>query len=192
MTDSYWSGTRDIPKIDSEASDGLGGPEADSLAYRVEEIERHFHTEERWWGATAVPGEINAIDANVDRPFIAASGANAWGTAIPVLGSDDDPTPNTGVYFDPHRVVVVDFGGNATVWRFRFIWGEGTSGEAIAAAQWTEFMIINAAAGPFALGAPSPMKCPRISVGWKAWVQVWNVTNLDTLSFFWGAHGYRG
>ena len=191
MSDTYWGGTRDIPKIDSEASEGLGGPE-DSLAYRVEELERHFHTEERWWGAVAIPGEANAIEANVARPFVVASGNDTWGVAIPILGSNDDPTSNTGVYFDPHRVVVVDFDGNETVWRIRFIWGAGTSGEAIAAGQWTEFMIINTAAGPRALGTPSPMKCPRIAIGRKMWAQAWNATNLDELTFFWGAHGYRG
>ena len=192
MASRYWSGTRDIPKIDTEATDGLAGAVADTLAYRVEELERHFHTEERWWGATAIPSEANAIEANVDRPFVAISGDDDWGVAIPVLGTGDDPTSNTGVYFDPHRVVVVDFDGNETAWRFRFIWGEGTSAAAILADQRTEFMIINVVAGPRALGTPSPMKCPRIRVGWKVWVQVWNATDLDTLSFFWGAHGYRG
>ena len=36
-------------KIDSLATDGLAGV-SNSLAYRVHEIEKHFHSEEHWYG----------------------------------------------------------------------------------------------------------------------------------------------
>jgi hypothetical protein len=75
----------------------LGNPLSDvvagSLADRVIdiqtetiEIERHIHNVERWWGALASPDETNAIEANVNRPFVAASGDNTWGAAINHLG----------------------------------------------------------------------------------------------------------
>jgi len=186
-----WRGTEDIPKIDSEAAEGLLGIQ-DSVAYQVHEIERHFHVEERWWGAVAVPDEINAIEANVDRPFAAISGVNAWGTAIPILGTADDPTALGGVSFDPHRIMVVDMSENADVWRIRFIWGTGTSAAAIAAKQWTEVMIISMVSKIKDIGgSPVEMRCPRIPVGYKMWCQVWNAA-ADTLSFFYGVHGYPG
>jgi hypothetical protein len=42
-------------KLDNASTDGLGGV-ADSLAYRVEEIEKHFHNRERWLGAAIEDG----------------------------------------------------------------------------------------------------------------------------------------
>lgn len=183
---------RNVVKIDESAADGLGGSTEDSLAYIVEEIDRHFHVRERWWGALAAPDETNAIDVNVNRPFVAASGDNAWGAAIPVLGTADAVGIGADPYFDPHRLLFVDFNGNATAWRMRFIWGTGASADAIAAGQWSEIMIINAVAGPFAVGVPSEIKHVRIPAGIKMWAQVWNATNLEELDFFYGTHSYEG
>ena len=188
----FWRGTEDIPEIDSKAASGLLGT-PDSIAYRIHKIESHFHVEERWWGAVAVPDEdANVIEANVDRPFAAISGLNAWGAAIPILGTADDPTALSGVYFDPHRIMIVDMDENNDVWRIRFIWGTGTSGEAIAADQWTEVMIASMISKVKDIGgSPVEMRCPRIPMGYKMWCQVWNEA-ADTLSFFYGVHGYPG
>ena len=184
---------RNIIKIDESAADGLGGAVEDSLAYLVEEIDRHFHVRERWWGAVAAPDEdTTVVEVNVSRPFVAISGANTWGTAIPIMGADDDVGIDADPYFDPHRVLFVDFNGNATAWRVRFIWGTGTSADAITAGQWSEIIVINAAAGPFAVGVPSDMKHTRIPVGIKMWAQVWNATNAEELDFFYGTHSYEG
>ena len=183
---------RNIIKIDEAAADGLGGAVENSLAYLVEEIDRHFHVRERWWGALGAPDDTNAIDINVNRPFVAISGNDAWGTAISIMGTADDVGIGADPYFDPHRVLFVDFNGNATAWRVRFIWGTGTSGDAITAGQWSEIMVINAVAGPFAVGVPSQIKHIRVAVGTKMWAQVWNATNLEELDFFYGTHSYEG
>ena len=184
---------RNIIKIDESAADGLGGAVENSLAYLVEEIDRHFHVRERWWGAVAAPDEdTNVVEVNVSRPFVAISGNDAWGTAIPILGANDDVGIDDDPYFDPHRLLFVDFNGNATAWRLRFIWGTGTSADAITAGQWSEIMVINAVAGPFAVGVPSDIKHVRIAVGLKMWAQVWNVTNVAELDFFYGTHSYEG
>jgi len=179
-------------KIDDAATDGLAGFN-NSLAYRVNEIERHLHNVERWWGAVAVPSETNAIEANVNRPFVAASGANTWGAAISILGTADNPVLATDINFDIHRLLITDLDNNITPWRLRIIWGTGTSAAAIAAGQWSEIMIeSNAVPGNRAGGSPVEVIMRRVAVGWKLWAQAWNVTNALELSFFWGAHGYSG
>ncbi len=174
-------------KIDDFPTNGLEGVE-DSLAYRINEVERHFHNRERWWGALAAPDETNAIEANVNRPFSADSGANTWGTAISILGTADDPTPGDGdTRFDARELLIVDT-QHASAYRLRIIWGTGTSADAITAGQWTEEMFFGT------LGAPSGMavehRIRRILIGWKMWVQVWNVNNNSTVDFYWGPHGY--
>lgn len=180
------------PKIDDFATEGLAGVN-NSLAYRVHEIEKHLHSRGRYWGALAAPDETNAIEANVARPFVAASGNNTWGVAIPICGVDDVPVPTGLVKFDAHRLLISDLDDDTTPWRIRFIYGTGTSGEAITAEQWSEEMIESSAVpGNRAGGTPLDFQMPRLDVGTKMWAQVWNDTNLEEMSFFWGAHGYIG
>ena len=178
-------------KIDGAATDGLTGT-ANSLAYRVMELERHFHNRERWWGALAGPDETNAIEANVNRPFVAPSGDNTWGAAVPILGTADDPTPGDGdTKFDMHRVLVTGLDDDTTPWRLRLIWGTGTSGDAITAEQWSEIMVMtNAVPGNRAGAAPADVIMRRVDVGVKMWAQAWNDTDAEELSFFYGVHGY--
>jgi len=178
-------------KIDGAAVDGLAGT-VDSLAYRVMELELHFHNRERWWGALAGPDETNAIEANVNRPFVAPSGDNTWGAAVPVLGTADDPTPGDGdTKFDMHRILATDLDNDTTPWRLRLIWGTGTSGDAITAGQWTEIMIMtNAVPGNRAGAVPVDVIMERLDVGTIFWAQAWNDTDAKELSFFYGVHGY--
>ena len=160
----------------------------DDVDDKVEEHDEHFHNVERWWGAVAVPDEAAAIEANVNRPFVAISGDNAWGAAIPILGTGDNPVLAAQIEFDPSELLVVDT-EHATPYRLRFIYGNGTSGDAITAGQFSEVMFITAT-GPFSSGVPVVIKMPKVLVGWKMWAQVWNATNLSEVDFFWNAHGY--
>jgi len=183
---------KELRKIDHKAVEGLAGT-SNSLAYKVHEIEKHFHGRERWWGALAGPDETNAIEANVGRPFAATSGADTWGLAIPICGTADNPVLGTDVKFDAHRIMVTDLDDDTTPWRMRIIYGTGTSGDAVTAGQWTEFMVMtNAVPGNRAGASPVDVMMPRVDVGSKCWVQSWNDTNGEVLSFFWGAHGYAG
>ena len=182
----------EIEKIDSAATDGLAGV-SNSLAYRTNEIERHLHNVERWWGAVAVPDEANAIEANVDRPFAATSGANTWGAAIPILGTADNPVLATDTKFDIHRLLITDLDDDTTPWRIRIIWGTGTSAAAIAAGQWTEIMVqSNAVPGNRAGASPADVIMRREDVSTKLWAQSWNLNGGEVLSFFAGYHGYLG
>jgi hypothetical protein len=138
----------------------------------------------------AVPDETNAIEANVNRPFVAVSGNNTWGAAIPVCGTGDDPTDGLGIKFDPHLLFVVDT-DHATAYRIRIIYGTGTSAAAIVAEQWSEEMFITST-GPFSTGTPIDFLMRRVDVGSKLWVQVWNATNGSSVDFYWGTHGYEG
>jgi len=176
-------------KIDSAATDGLAGT-SNSLAYRVHEIEKHVHSRGRFWGSNGAATETNAIQANVSTPFVAVSGNNTWGTAIPICGTGDNPVISGYVKFDAHLLLVTDT-DHSTPYRLRIIYGTGTSAAAISAGQWSETMFITSG-GPFSSGVPVAINMPRVDVGAKAWVQVWNATNGSNVDFFWGAHGYAG
>jgi len=179
-------------KIDDLATDGLAGV-SNSLAYRVHEIEKHVHSPERWWGALAAPDETNAIEANVTRPYVAASGNNDWGAAIPVIGTADQPAVAGSVKFDIHRLLISDLDDDTTPWRLRLIWGTGTSAAAIAAGNWSEIMVqSNSVPGNRAGGEPADKMMPRVDVGSKVWAQAWNDTDAEEIDFFIGVHGYAG
>ena len=180
-------------KIDDAAVDGLAGTEH-SIGYMLGEIERHFHNRERWWGSNGGATETNAIAATVTVPFVAVSGNDTWGTAIPICGTADAPVPSPdNDKFDCHRIMVTDLDDDTTPWRLRIIYGTGTSGDAITAGQWTEIMVMtNAVPGNRAGASPVDIIMRRVDVGSKLWAQSWNDTNAEELSFFWGAHGYEG
>lgn len=154
----------------------------------VEEIDGHIHNVTRTWGATGAPTETNAIAATVTVPFVAASGNDTWGIAIPICGTGDMPVHTGATEFDPHEIFVVDT-DHATTYRMRFIYGTGTSAAAIAAEQWSELPFITAT-GPFSSGTDEEHRMPVLTVGTKLWAQVWNVTNLSNVDFYWSAHGY--
>lgn len=179
----------DSEKIDDAATDGLAGTE-DSLSYRVEEVERHLHNRGRFWGSNGAADETNAIAATVSVPFVAVSGNDTWGTAIPICGTSDNPVGAADTKFDAHLILVTDT-DHATPYRIRLIYGSGTSGDAITAGQWSEAMFITST-GPFSSGVPLSLIMHRVDVGWKLWAQVWNATNGSNVDFFWGAHGYPG
>ena len=155
------------------------------------ECTHHFHNIERWWGAVGAPDETNAIAATVSVDFAATSGNDTWGAAIPILGTADDPTPDSQALFDAHRVLFTDLDDDTSLWRFRIIYGYGTSADAITAGQWTEIPVItNAVPGNRAGGVASDIKMPVLSVGIKLWAQAWNATNGEILSFQYGTHAY--
>jgi hypothetical protein len=184
------------PKIDDVTTLGLLG-ESNSLAYRVHEIERHFHGRECWRGKLAVQTGTNWADDNIDTPFRAISGANDWGGDLndeaQVLGTADTPLIGGKVKYDIHRMVVVD-ASSVTVYKLRFIWGTGTMAAAIAANQFSCFMFKFDPAGPQqSAGVPIDVMMPRLNSGVdKVWLQAWNETDNATIDFFVGLHEYPG
>ena len=92
----------DTSKIDDAAVDGLSGT-SNSLAYKVAEIERHFHSGARWFETASVPdAEVHVADeiGSGGGAFRIDSGTFTWGSWLQVLGSDDTPTVEGKVYFD--------------------------------------------------------------------------------------------
>ena len=161
------------------------------ILIEVHDTSQHFHNVSRSWGAVAVPDETNAIESNVDRPFAAASGDNTWGLAVPILGTADNPVIADMTTFDCRKILVVSLDDDTSPWKFRIIWGAGTSGDAITAGQWTEEMVqTNAVPGNRAGAIAVTVLMPRLAIGLKLWAQSWNDTDGEVLSFFWESHGY--
>ena len=185
-----------LAKIDNAGAMGLAGT-SNSLAYRVGEAERHFHSNESWFGAALVPnGTIHVADriGTTVAPFVldggGGAGTGSWGLWVQILGSSDTPARVGDVKYDFHKVVVTAAERANTIYLVQV--GFGASGAAaLAAGTYTEFVYYAGAA--VSRAAPLEFQCRRHDVGTLAWARTWAVgADTGTLSTLWGLHAYEG
>ena len=184
------NGVTDAMKIDSAAVDGLTGV-SNSLAYKVHEIERHFHSGARWFEAAAVPDlTSHAADRIGDGAgaFQIDAGNDTWGTWVQILGSEDTPTVTGKTHFDPHLLVVED---NEVAGTYFLQFARGASGAAgLAAGTYTEIVLalVNKAGGVII-----PVQTGRAPAGSLLWARcMCPGSNTATLDFYIGLHEYEG
>lgn len=183
-----------LQKIAAASAGGLTAT-ADSLAYGIGEIERHFHGWERWMcAAAAANGEIHVADrigatATSKAAFTLTSGNDAWGAWVQLLGSSDTPVVAGGVKFDLHRVLALV--ANTVAPYFLQI-AFGATGDAGVAANTVSSIVLNPASNTDKTVA-EPFMCRRQAAGVKAWGRIWCVgNNAKTLTLMFGLHEYEG
>jgi hypothetical protein len=161
---------------------------------RIQEIDRHLHNVERWYGKLAVQTATDWADNNIATPYRAISGANVYGgdanDEAKVVGTADTPDIAGTTYYDVHRLLIVA-ASTTTVWKLRVVYGAGTMADAIAAGQYSTLMIkIDPAVGQTPSVAHDVMM-PRLRCGVdQVWVQAWNATDNATVDFYVGWHAY--
>ena len=177
--------------FDTVVTDGLLGT-PDSLSYRVGEIERHVHSYERWFGASA--GNVGPGLETVMTAFRATSSAtaNAFGTAIVVF--DGTEVVQVGmVKWDPHRVHILN-AQTTDVYRFRMVYarnGEATAAAAVTNGNYTDMIIkIDSTNTDF---TSIPMQARRMPIATKSWAQLAKATaGAAWMEFMVGLHYYEG
>lgn len=181
--------------IDNQAVDGLTGV-ANSLAYSVEVIRTHNHSNERWLGISAdQSGNDWALDTLT--PFVAISGSNTYGGDADdealILGTDDTPIEPNNVKFDLHRILIVAV-EHGTPYKLRIVFGSGTMDQAVTAKTYTEVVVQFDVTNPqLSAGVPVEVQMPRCVSGTnKIWIQAWNATNDSEIDFLVGVHEYEG
>lgn len=185
------NGVSDLQKIDSAATDGLTGVH-NSLAYRVNEIERHLHSYERWFELAAVPaGTTHLADP-------AGTGAGQWtidagnslyGAWVNILGSTDTPAIAGSAYFDLHRVLVTDVERNE-IYVMQIGFG-ATGAAALTAGTYTE--VAFHPAGQVVDAGPYEVQARRQAVGTLMWARcICDGFDTAQLSFIFGIHEYEG
>ncbi len=177
----------DFIKIDSLATDGMLGVN-NSLAYRTHEIEKHFHSEEHWYG-NDTDGTGSTANNLVEWQLEAGEGG-AYGTEVQLLGANDISDSDfsfTPVKFDSHRILVTASSANDKNYMIQFWSGTGVFG---AADLITEV--------PYRTGAnsaevtPIPMQMSRQAVANKIWARTKCETNSATVDLIIGVHAYVG
>lgn len=181
-----------LRRIDGEATKGLAGTE-NSLAYRVHEIERHFHSYEHWFGlATAPDGEVHRADhiGDTTTAFQMDGGNNTWGTWLQILGSSDTPHVAAMPYYDLHRLTITAVERANTTHLIQVAFG-ASGAAALSADTMTELVF----RPQTVQGAETivEMQGRRQAAGTKAWARVWAIgQNTGTVDFWFGAHEYEG
>ncbi len=176
-----------VIKIDNKATLGLLGA-SNSLAYRVHEIEKHFHSEEHWYGNDG--DDTGSTANNLTEWQLTAGTSEAYGTEVQLLAANDVSNADfsfTPVKFDMHRVLVTVSSVNDKNYMIQFWGGTGAFG---AATLLTEI--------PYRTGGGAvevvPVDCQmsRQAVAQKIWARVKCETNSATLSIIVGIHAYVG
>ncbi len=178
--------------LDNRACAGLAGAE-NSLCYRVEELENHFHNRERWFGKLAVQTATDWADDNLS-PYRAISGNGVYGAdpndEAQVLGTADTPVIAGKTKYDMHRIAITA-SSSTSVWKLRVVYGTGTMADAVAAGQYSTVMVRYDPAIGENSNANIEIMIPRLTSGtYKVWVQGKNATDNATIDFFVGLHEY--
>jgi hypothetical protein len=162
----------------------------DNLLERIvisaEEVEKHFHNNEIWFGDAASPDAgVHEADRESLTAFQVDAGNNTWGTAICVLGTSDTPVVSGMTKYDCHKVLITTTERTVlTYLRFTF----GTS-EAQGITDGNSTVV--------AMVIPSPLRqaaiefiCKRASAGTKLWVNAKVIGDTGTVDFLFGIHEY--
>nr|AKH47534.1 hypothetical protein [uncultured marine virus] len=191
--------------IDGIATNGLSGVN-NSLAYRVHEVEKHFHSPEFTIGEPETRNaEIDCFSEASVKPFkidagdgTAGAGSQQWteayGTPLCVIGTGYTSFYGSNVKFDAGTIQIhtVQSTIDKVIQRVQIIWGTGTVGDAITAKQFTSKTLDADDGG--GKNAPIDFKMPRGVIGTtKVWVRLWvDNVNTGTMDFFITLHEYIG
>lgn len=175
-----------IARIDHLATDGLSGVN-NSLAYRIGEVERHFHSYERWYGVAAAPSGTHKADqiAKDIAAFELDAGDDAYGSWVQLLGSAD-----TSLKYDLHELYFTYAETAATVHFVQLAFGDTGDG-AVAAGTYTEIIYRSGAA--VNREAPVVIQTRRQAAGTLAWARVLAYdVNTSKVQLYFGMHYYEG
>lgn len=181
-------------KIDNVAVDGLSGFK-DSLAYKVNEIEKHLHNNNKIYGLAGTPsGETHRADRITlkPEPFQADAGNDDWGSWLQIFGSSDTPLVAGQEFFDFNKVLVVSHERNTTVYVVQIACGESAGlATKLIAEDFTEQDLVTG--GGSTETGPIVIQNSRFAAGDKVWVRIWaKGANTGTLDFYPGIHEYVG
>jgi len=172
--------------IDGTTTTGLAGT-SNSLAYRVNEIERHLHSYERWYGVAATPSATHKADllGKDIASFQIDAGNDTWGAWLQLLGSAD-----TAQKYDFHEISITGAERASTVHFVQFAFG-ATGDAAYSAGTYTTVIYRTGAAQN--REAPFQLQTRRQDAGTLAWARVLAYDqDTATLNLYFGLHYYEG
>ena len=169
-------------RIDGLATDGLAGVH-NSLAYRVHELEKHFHNTPLVYGDD---GTSNFRADDLTHFTLGAGLSEAWGTAVALHDGTVIEGGSAVKRFDFHRVFVTGVNVADKNYMVEILYGTGAVG---AAARLTAFY--------FRVGnvqfetLPITVMSPRIPCNNKLWARCKCELDSKTISLLFEVHTYE-
>jgi len=155
------------------------GEDLDDMEAEIEEVERHFHNKEVWYG---VGGSATSL-----TPYTLTSAAGAFGIWVELLTAAQTPFRTGMGYFDAHRVLIND-ADNINPWRIQLAWG--ASGDAaILDDHYTEFVVQAQVLANQTFSGPVDVLMPKIGTGQGLYARCHNAAAGD-IKIFVGIHEY--
>jgi len=169
---------QDNQRIDSLATSGLTGV-SNSLAYRVHEIEKHFHNSGHWYGKD--PGDTFLLENGLVSWQLTAGAGGAFGNWVQLSNGDEI---TSGPKYDPHLLMVTQASAAGKLYYIQLGTGAGGSQEAIT----------TCAFYPSATLRQTPVEviCTRVNKTDLLWARSCCETDGATTSFVIGLHIYAG
>ena len=177
------NGVSSDAKIDILSVDGLSGVN-NSLAYKVHEIEKHFHNDEQWFGKDG--GDTYLSRSSITPWQITAGTGEAYGTEIQISNGDEIESGSTTKKYDFHRFYITGLDTANVVYKVEIYYGTNVFGDSTLL---TEFVTACANANQ-ADTHPLAIIAPRITCNNKLWARCKCQTNGATLDFVIGVHTY--
>lgn len=174
-----------------------------TILNEVEEVERHVHNYERWFGPAAVAsgedhvadpvGEVGGTPAGVVTSFTLTSGANkTWGAAVQIFGATDAavvlPTGKQAA-FDIHRLQPTGTNSDKKDWFLRVIAGTSAAAGVTADTYTTIPLFVE---DTDKVQTPVELITEHETAGTKMWVQLLYLADntQKTVDLQFAAHGY--
>ena len=174
-------------KIDNFATDGLVGV-PNSLAYRVHEIEKHFHNIEYWFGNSGtLPANGNVVAESFNPFRITAGTGGAQGTAVQIHDGTVIESGSTTKKLDFHKLWVYTASVTNKLYLLKIYAGTGL----FAAATQIAECITVLPAGTIKTSSVEFL-CSRVTCNNKIWVTTSCETNSATIDILCGLHVYAG
>ena len=166
--------------IDGLASIGLLGT-VDSLGYKVDELIRHHHNSEQWYGLGTT-----TIGRNTLAPIVITAGTTAmWGEKLLIAGGTEIEGGSATKQFDFHRIVLTAITTTAKLAYLRFRTGTAVVGGNAIVSEVPVRKDTNQ--GGF---DPIEILSDRLPCNSPLWVEAMSEAGGDAISFFVGLHTY--
>lgn len=163
---------------------GLGGDLGARILRVANEIERHFHNNEIWFGSDGGATEDSLT------PYTLVSSDGAFGPAVELLAPGDTPFVAGNTRFDPHRITPTRI-DTASLYLIRLIWDDVSVVAGESARQYTTIPVFPTGVGANIDGTIVEVMARRAYSGVDyLWAKCKNATDVAEIDIIIGIHEY--
>lgn len=165
------------------------GGKIDLILTEAEEIRRHIHGRELWFGISGDQSGNDWALSGTLNPFVLTSGVGDWGAWGKIVGPDDTPIFTGRLDFSIDRLLISEV-EVLTPYLMQIVWGGTDGDDSLSLGNVSEFMYISSTDNPSkAGGGPGVFRMSQVVNGTKVWARI-KCASASTMDLFIGFHGH--